>query len=372
MKIHLWLLALVLLIAPSLLAQSKIIIPAGTPEDQALQAVSNENDAQKRTAMLQDFVQKFASNPAAVAYGNWQLSQLYLAAGDSAKALAYGDKALAAMPDVVEILQSQVDVAQQMKSYEKVVEYAARGVSVINSVEKQPKPENLTAEDWKSHLAGEKSALQPSYDYLEVAAYNAIASQKDARHRLAMVERFTNAFPGSRFGEQTAALGILSLQQMQDWSRLAAFADKAAAANPDNVVVLAVVAAALADDPKGANLAKAAGYARKAIELAKAESDDPQVRKTAGVARSSLGYVLLRQEKYAAAVPELRSAVTALKASPEDLQAALFRLGWAYAKMERVADATQALTQASNIQGPYQVMARDMLEKIKAARARPR
>ena len=44
----------VLLIAIAASAQvERIIIPAGSPEDQALQAISNESDAQKRTAMLQ-------------------------------------------------------------------------------------------------------------------------------------------------------------------------------------------------------------------------------------------------------------------------------------------------------------------------------
>src|SRR6266478_5749555 len=73
----------------------RIVIPAGTPEDQALQDISKEADAQKKLALYQDFVQKFAGNPAAVAYGNWQISQAYQESGDLAKALEYGDKALA-------------------------------------------------------------------------------------------------------------------------------------------------------------------------------------------------------------------------------------------------------------------------------------
>jgi hypothetical protein len=69
---------LVILVAftPLLSAQlQRIVIAAGTPEDQALQAASNEQDAQKKLAMYQDFLQKFSANPAAVAYGNWQVSQ---------------------------------------------------------------------------------------------------------------------------------------------------------------------------------------------------------------------------------------------------------------------------------------------------------
>src|SRR5438034_3412608 len=60
----------------------RIVIPAGTPEDQALNAINTEQDSQKRLAMYEDFLQKFASNPAAVAYGNWQLSQYYQSNGD--------------------------------------------------------------------------------------------------------------------------------------------------------------------------------------------------------------------------------------------------------------------------------------------------
>ena len=64
-----------------------IVIPAGTPEDQALQAITKEADAQKKLTMYQDFLQQFSSNPAAVAYGNWQVSQYYQSAGDLQKAL---------------------------------------------------------------------------------------------------------------------------------------------------------------------------------------------------------------------------------------------------------------------------------------------
>jgi hypothetical protein len=39
--------------------------------------VTKEPDAQKKLAMYEDFVQKFSANPAAVAFGNWQISQYY-------------------------------------------------------------------------------------------------------------------------------------------------------------------------------------------------------------------------------------------------------------------------------------------------------
>ena len=80
-------LTLVLLSAFLQAQLDKIVIPAGTPEDQALQAISSEPDSQKKLTMYQDFLERFPSNPAAVAYGNWQISQSYQSAGDLAKAL---------------------------------------------------------------------------------------------------------------------------------------------------------------------------------------------------------------------------------------------------------------------------------------------
>src|SRR5574340_450363 len=282
-------------------AQGKVTIPAGSPEDQALTVISNEADSQKRVALLQEFVQNFASNPQAVAYGNWQLAQISLTGGDPAKALQYGDKALAAMPDLLDVLILQVDAAQQVKDLAKVVDYAARGGAIINGISKQPKPESVSAQDWESKLASQRAALQQTYDYLEAAAFNAIAGDQNCKQRLAMIERYTAAFPKSKYSEQVATLAVITLQQMQDWAGLARFAEKAVAADPDNVVLQAAVAAALVRDPKGAYLNQAAAYARKAIALAKAESKDPQTRKTAGVAHSTLGLFLLREENYVAA-----------------------------------------------------------------------
>lgn len=59
-----------------------INIPAGTPEDQSLQAITKEPDPQKKLTMYADFLQQFSSNPAAVAYANWQVAQYYQGAGD--------------------------------------------------------------------------------------------------------------------------------------------------------------------------------------------------------------------------------------------------------------------------------------------------
>jgi tetratricopeptide (TPR) repeat protein len=105
---------------PAAAQAGHIEIAAGTPEDHDLQAITAEQDSGKKISMYEDFVQKYSSNPAAVAYGNWQLSQAYQAAGDLQKALDAGDKAVAAAPQNLDILVSQGSVAQQNEEQRQI------------------------------------------------------------------------------------------------------------------------------------------------------------------------------------------------------------------------------------------------------------
>src|SRR5919204_491766 len=88
-----------LLLLPAAAQVKQIMIAAGSPEDQASTEIDKESDPQKKLAMLNDFVQKFASNSTAVAYGYSQLAQQYQATGDLKAAVAATDKALEAEPN---------------------------------------------------------------------------------------------------------------------------------------------------------------------------------------------------------------------------------------------------------------------------------
>src|SRR5690348_7936768 len=166
-----WLLAMMLTCCGLLSAQvDRIVIPAGTPEDQALQEISKEQDAQKKLSMYQDFVSKFSSNPAAVAYGNWQISQQYQTSNDFAKALEFGDKALAGSPRNLDILVSQANIAQQMKDGAKTFQYCATGGEIYNSIAKQPKPADLNDADFAARIEDEKNSSKSSYEFMEAAA----------------------------------------------------------------------------------------------------------------------------------------------------------------------------------------------------------
>jgi len=363
-----------LVLAPLSLTQiENIVIPAGTPEDQALQAITKEPDDQKKLAMYEDFLKQFASNPAAVAYGNWQLAQAYQGAGDLQKAFDYGDKALASAPHSLDILVSQASVAQQLKNNAKLLDYAVRGGEVYNSIGKAPKPEGISDQDFATHVQEQKDGAKSSYEFLEAAAFNVIVGETNAKARMNDIDRFTPAFPNSRFDEPVASYAMMSLSELKDTTRVVAYGEKALAANPNNLPALLLLAGTYVEDPKPGGVAKAATYAQRAVAAAKADAPDAdRARKlSAGVAHSTLGYAYMKQEKTVVAITELKSATALLKGVDDQQYAvALYRLGYAYAKLSHNSEAREVLLEAAKIPGPVQPLSQDLLAKVNAARAK--
>ena len=369
-------LMLVLMVGPLSHAQiDRIVIPAGTPEDQSIQEISKESDGQKKITLYEEFLQKYSSNPAAVAYGNWQISQAYQGNGDLPKALEFGDKALAASPHNMDILISQAGIAQQLKDDGKIIDYAEKGGLAFEGVAKQPKPDGTSDDDFKASILSDQDSLKSGHAFLESLGFNAITDEKDAKKRMSYIERYTAAFPNSQFQEQVSQYAMYTLGpgQLNDSARLVAFGEKSLAANPNSMPVLLMLANTYVEETKPASWGKAATYSQKVIGLAKAnEADADRTRKlSAGVAHSTLGYAYMKQDKTTAAIPELRSASALLKGQDDVAYAtALYRLGYAYAKVSKNTEAREVLSEAVKIEGPLQKPSRDLLEKVNAARAK--
>jgi hypothetical protein len=344
-----------------------IVIPAGTPEDKELAAITAENDAQKRIADYEEFIAKFADNKPAVAYAEWQLSQQYLAAGDTTKAMDFGSKALAAYPNNLDIIVSQANVAQVLKDSGKVVDYAVQGAAVYNAIAKQPRPADMSDANWNAKVTTEKNAAHSSYDFLETSAYNAIVSEQDPNKRMTEIEKFTPAFPKSKFEGQISQLALYSLRQLNQPQRLIAYGEKVLAANPDSIPTLMMMADAYVGDPKDA--VKAETYAKKVLSIVgnNPGDGDKEKKSYAGLAHITLGRAELNQEKLLPAIADLKAAAALLQADPADQQQALYYLGYAYAKQNHRADAVATLQKAAAIEGPYQGPAKEMLAKISAA-----
>ncbi len=353
----------------------KIVIPAGTPEDHDLQSISNEPDAAKKLALYLQFVEKYSANPAAVAYGNWQISQAYQSTGELHEALDYGDKALAGSPRNLDILVSQASIAQQAKENARLIDYSSKGGAVCNSIVKQVKPEGMSDEDFAKQIADDKAAVKNSCDFLETAGFNVIAIETDPKSRMAYIETYSTAFPDSKFQDQVSSYAMYTLGpgQLNDPARLFAYGEKTLTANPNSLPALLLLAGASVDDPRPGSVAKAIAYSQRAIAVAKAEEPDAdKPRKlSAGVAHSVLGYAYMKQDKTTASIAELKSSAILLKgADDQQYSITLYRLGFAYAKLSKLTEAREVLTEAVKIQGPVQSMSRELLAKVNAARAK--
>jgi tetratricopeptide (TPR) repeat protein len=320
-------------------------------------------------------VKKFSANPQAVAYGNWQISQAYQASGDLDKSIEYGDKAGAASPNNLDILVSMVSVAQQAKNNAKVADYAAKGGDVCRSIAKQPKPEGMSDDALAQKISQEKASSQGNCDFLESSGFNVITTETDPKSRMAEIEKYTAAFPESKFSDQVSnyAMYTLGPGQLNDQARLVSFGEKILAADPKSLPALLLLASYYGEDAKAGSAAKAITYAQKAIEVAKPDAPDADKshKVAAGAAHNTIGWAYLKQEKTASAIPELKSASTLLKGQDEQQYArALYGLGFAYGKMNKLTEAREVLTEAVKISGPLQAMSQDLLAKVNSARAK--
>jgi tetratricopeptide (TPR) repeat protein len=310
-----------------------------------------------------------------VAFGDWQISQSYQAAGDLDKALEYGDKALAAAPRSLDILVSEASISQQAKKNDKLIDYASKGGAVCNSIGKQPKPEGMSDEDFSRQVTEEKAADKNNCDFLESAGFNVIAGETDAKSRMADIEKYSTAFPASKFQNDVSSYAMYTLGpgQLNDQARLFAYGEKTLVTNPNSLPALLLLAGSYVDDAKAGSVSKAVTYSQKAIAVAKAdEPDADKSRKlSAGMAHSILGYAYLKQDKTPAAIPELRASTGLLKGlDDQQYSIALYRLGFAYAKLNKTSEAREVLMEAVKLPGPVQAMSQDLLAKVNAARAK--
>jgi hypothetical protein len=285
------------------------------------------------------------------------------------KATEYGEKAAAGAPHNLDVLQSQVTLAQHTKDNARIFKYSEQAGEAYDSIEKQPKPADLSDADFAEAIASEKDANKSAYEFFEASAVNAIATQPDANIRMDYIEKFTTAFPNSKMQDQIASFAMLALSELKDTRRLTAYAEKALAANPDNLPALLLLANSYADSPEPA---KAVPYAQRAIATAKA--DDPAAdhsrRVSAGVAHSILGQVYAKQQKAAPSIAELKSATALLKGQDEQQYSiAAYYLGFDYAKLGRLTEARAVLTELVATPSPVQQLAKDLLAKVNAARS---
>jgi tetratricopeptide (TPR) repeat protein len=160
---------------------------------------------------------------------------------------------------------------------------------------------------------------------------------------------------------------------LNDKERLVSFGEKILASNSNSLAALLLLANFYGDDTKPGSAAKAITYSQKAIEVAKADAPDADKSRklSAGAAHNTIGWAYLKQEKTTAAIAELKIAAALLKGQDDQQYArALYGLGFAYGKLNKLTEARDVLTEAVKIPGPLQPISQDLLTKVNSARAK--
>jgi tetratricopeptide (TPR) repeat protein len=230
----------------------------------------------------------------------------------------------------------------------------------------------MSDDDFTRKVAEEKEGAANNCEFLETSGFNAITSETDPKSRMTEIEKFTASYPQTKFGDQVSnyAMYTLGPGQLNDQARLVSFGEKALAANPNSLPALLLMANYYAESNSSA---KAITYAQKALEVSKADAPDADKshKLSAGAAHNTIGWAYLKQDKSTAAIPELRAASTLLKGQDEQQYArALYGLGFAYGKLNKLTEAREVLTEAANIPGPLQAMSKELLLKVNTARAK--
>jgi tetratricopeptide (TPR) repeat protein len=199
----------------------------------------------------------------------------------------------------------------------------------------------------------------------ENAAYKAITDtpETDIPKRLELSAAFLEKYPNSRYRSSVYSVEVMGYLQQGDVAKMEEAGDKELQAKPDDVQVMAVMAQTIpraisskTPDP-AKELAKAEGYAKKAIELAPTMAKPVNVTddsfstvksETLAMAHSGLGLVYIRRNQYSDAVPELNQAVTI---DPHPDQVNYYLLGMANAKTSHFDDSAAAYNKCAAMPG---------------------
>ena len=271
---------------------------------------------------------------------------------------------------------SQASVAQQAKNNTKLMDYSAKGGEVCQAIAKQSKPEGMSDEDFARKVNEEKSGAQNSCDFLETSGFNVITSETDPKSRMAEIEKFTAAYPrleisGAGFELRHVHAGSGPVERSRSgWSHsgkrfLRPIQNRLPRCSCWQVPTETIPSRAA--PPRRSRIRREPSRSRKQMHPTRINREN--FRRESRTTPSDGPN--LKQEKTAAAIPELKAAAVLLKGQDDQQYArALYGLGFAYGKLNKLTEAREVLTEAVKISGPLQPMSQDLLAKVNSARAK--
>lgn len=355
-------------------------VVANTPEDQLMLAVNGSDKPEDQIAALEKFAQEHADSkfmPCVYEY----LASTNVKMSNFDKAIEYGEKGLAAnyldLNLAISLLKAYIGAG---KANDAAFDLIAKGPDLIKKEITPSKPGNVSDADWQKMQEDAAASAKNDRAFMEYAFFQLLPRVTDANKRVQYLDGFAQAYPDTTNAGQMNFQYFVAYAMLNNIAKADGYGEKAATADPPNIVALNLVADSYAT--RQMNLDKAATYARKALDLAtsmkKPEGESDEQFKTEqnnalGIAHLTLGYVAFQRasktKKVGPAIQDLTSAAELLKVNPEFQGKALYLLGNAY-EFEYPPNhrlAIDALTKASGLQSSFAGPSRDLLAKVKKA-----
>lgn len=312
-----YLIALTLLVLPAVAQQSQnFTINVGTPEGQLLQSIGQESDEAKKTALMEQFLDKYPKHEGA----GWvcvQLQNVYLNQKAYDKALAAGLKTLDNAPDAIDVGFNTIKAAEGKGDLEGL-RTAAMKTSVI--AQKLISAAKAPANDEEKQLLEHDKEVGR---YAEYSLYAAILKSREPKEVTALGEALEQANPKSQYLWLATPNYLASLG-----AKACATATKMAGADPKNAEAFLFEADCNWRGQRADAVIRDGNRALEALSSRPKVEGENEGSKV-GMANFYIGTGYSMQGKYGPANKALRASLGAIKGNSAMYANATFNLGLA-------------------------------------------
>lgn len=347
-------------------------VDAEKPEGKLLQQCLQENDAAKKAALMEQFVQQYPK----LEQTPWVLEQLqayYIKAAQPDQVLATGDKLLALDPGDPEAALQCLKAAESKKDVAQVKKYSDLTFANATKDAATPQPKDADQmQSWKQEVDYAKQVA----NYADYALFRAAAEARDPKQTIELAEMLTARSPKSEYVTKMDNLLFLAYRQTGANDKAIALAEKVLATDQSDEDMLLVVANSYMEQKKEPQ--KVHTYSAKIVEVMGSRTKPEGMSDADWTARKNLiiglahymsGKAYFNENKFAPADEELRKALPLVESDAKMKPEVLFLLGYSNYKLagekpERAQAAVTYFRACAAIRSPFQTNAANNVKRI--------
>jgi tetratricopeptide (TPR) repeat protein len=348
-----------------------VIVPAGSPEDKAINAITAATDPAQKITLLDQFMKDYGSKADLAMLAETLYTSAYLQQNNYDKAMESGEKVMAADPDNFATAVNLVRAAAGKQDAAKAFDSSDQVLAIVARYKAAPPPAGSSPQAWAGQQADTIKNAQSDIESMQYALFSVASQVADGAQRGAFLERFLKTFPDSVYAGDAREGLAFAYQKAQDTPKMLDAAQQVLTKDPSNVSMLLLLADYYSG--QGKQLDDAAADAQKALDALKAAVKPTQTSQTdwdkqtalqKGIAYSALGQIDVIKTRNAAAVEAFMQADPLLESNTYYYARNLYRLGFTLAKMKQIPEARKYLGEAVKIDSPFRALAQQTLATI--------